>query len=289
MNNITCFNDLSIQPLCSTEAEAEQRVEDFVSLLRKVRDHTGITKVRHSGSMTNLCLKKGMTMQDYCNTHIPNPTAILLMSMFISPCVDENDKDSSQRFVDTQTEIWFDNKTNKQLAKCFNAAYCQNTFCVGFESNDVWSNDFFNIIVSSNGKIKDTKWACISSLSFYSDIQRQSTFDKWLQGIRPITLVDSKYALAEKQINLRDDHGKDVLTAHAKRLCNHPNVDGILTSLPFNPHNKNYIANITDDGLVDVVLYWEDKGYSMRIKTTGRNAAETKEIAYLLKEKYGHK
>lgn len=288
MSNIVCFNELSIHPLCSTEAEAGQRIKDFVSLLKEARNHTNITKVRAFDDMSNIPLKDGMSMRDYCCNNSKTPQAQILFNMIIHPQVDMDDDLSLQKYIDTNTEIYLD-EDNKQLTEGFNAAYCQNTFCVGFESNDVWSNDFFNIIVSSNGKTKNIKWACISSLSFYNDEDRKSDFDKWLQGIRPITLVDSKYALAEKQINLRDDHGKDVLTAHAKRLCNHPNVDGILTSLSFNPHNKNYIANITNDGLVDVVLYWEDKGYSMRIKTTGRNAAETKEIARLLKEKYGHK
>jgi len=41
--------------------------------------------------------------------------------------------------------------------------------------------------------------------------------------------------------------------------------------------------------LIDIVLWWEDAGYSMRVKTTGRNIAETREIAKILKEKYGRR
>lgn len=288
MNNIACFNELSINPLCSTEAEADQRIKDFVSLLKEVRNHTNITKVRAFDDMTNIPLKDGMSMWDYCCNNSKTPQAQILFNMIIHPQVDMDDDSSLQKYIDTNIEIYLD-EDNKQLTEGFNAAYCQNTFCIGFESSDVWSNDFYYIIVSSNGKIKNLKWACISSLSFYNDENRKSAFDKWLQGIRPITLVNSNYAPTEKQINLRDDHGKDVLTEHAKRLCNHPNVDAILTSLFFKPHKKDYIDNVTDDGLVDVVLFWEDKGYSMRIKTTGRNAAETAEIARILKEEYGHK
>ena len=72
-------------------------------------------------------------------------------------------------------------------------------------------------------------------------------------------------------------------------LNNHPYVEGALTSLQFKPHSREYILKIYDDGLLDIVLWWEDAGYSMRVKTTGRNAAETKEIAKILREKYGRR
>lgn len=288
MNNIACFNELSIYPLCSTEVDVEQRVNDFVSLLKEIRNHTNITKVRVFEDMVSIPLKDGISMWDFCCNHSKTPQAQILFSMIVHPQVDMDDDSSLQKYIDTNTEIYLD-EDNKQLADGFNAAYCQNTFCIGFESSDVWSNDFFNITVSSNGKIKNIKWACISSLSFYTNGHRKCNFDRWLQSIRPISLVNSTLDPLQKRINLRDDHGKDRLEAHAKRLRNHPNVEEILTSLPFNPYNKDYIAKITNDGLVDVVLYWEDNGYSMRIKTTGRNTAETTEIARILKEKYGHK
>lgn len=72
-------------------------------------------------------------------------------------------------------------------------------------------------------------------------------------------------------------------------LNNNPYVEGVLTSLPFKPKSREYILKVSDDGMVDIVLWWEDAGYSMRVKTTGRNAAETREIAKILKEKYGRR
>ena len=74
---------------------------------------------------------------------------------------------------------------------------------------------------------------------------------------------------------------------HAKMLCGNPLVEGILTSLPFKPFSKDYIHKVYDDGTLDIVLWWEDRGLSMRVKTTGRNVVETKLIASILKEKYG--
>lgn len=284
-----CFNELSERPLCQTTADAEERLRVFAYLLRKIRNHTAVKKVRHADNMTSISLTDTMTMQDYCNTHINEPIAIMLLSSFIRPQVDMDDDNSLQSYLDTTAELNLPNGKSVN-ADGFNAAYCQNTFCVGFESETIWSNDFFNLTVTSNGQSKDVRWACLSSLKFFSTElthqHRRVTFDRWLQQLDPIVLVSSVLDAATKPIHLRDDHGKAELVAHAKLLCQHQYVEGILTSLAFRPHSKNYIAKIYDDGTIDVVLCWEDEGFSMRIKTTGRNAIETKEIAKILREKY---
>ena len=284
-----CFNELSVHPLCLTDVDAEQRLRNFVSLFREVRNHTNVTKIRHADSMTSISLTSGMTMQDYCNTHTNDPVAILLMSIFIRPQVDMDDDKSLLSYLDTTTDV---NLPNGMVLNGdgFNAAYCQNTFCLGFDSAPVWNNDFFTLTITSNNKSKSVSWGCISSLSFYSTSQihqnRRSIFDQWLQQLDPIELVPTALDAAAKPINLRDDHGKAELTAHARLLCQHRYVEGVLTSLAFNPYSKDYISKVYDDGCVDIVLWWEDKGFSMRVKTTGRNALETCEIAKILQEKF---
>jgi hypothetical protein len=284
-----CFNELSVKPLCQTETDAEQRLRDFVSLLREIRGHTSVTKVRHADYMTSISLTDTMTMQDYCNAHINDPIAILLMSSFIHPQVDLDDDKSLQSYLDTTAAVNFPNG-NSINGDGFNAAYCQNTFCVGFVSDPVWNDDFFNLTITSNGKSKVVTWACISSLQFYSSLQehqhRRPAFEQWLQQLDPVELVSSNQDVENKPINIRDDHGKAELTAHAKLLCQNQYVEGVLTSLAFKPHAKNYIAKIYDDGTIDIVLRWEDEGFSMRVKTTGRNVLETREIAKILRIKF---
>ena len=289
MRNFACFNELSIQPLCISAAAVEQRVRNFLLMMHEVRNHTDVRKVRHDGDMTTILLTSSMTLQDYINAHTKDPAVIALFSIIIHPQVDMADDVSLQSYVDTTVNIDLGNGTIKK-ADGFNAAYCQGTFCVGFESCATWLNDFYQLSITSNGKQKLVSWACISSPLVYGttpqQAHRQQAFELWLQQINPV-LVSSVKQPHEKSIDLRDDHGKKELEDHAKLLCQHEHVEAILTSLPFKPKARNYIDNITEDGLVDVVLWWEDAGYSMRVKTTGRNVSETREIARLLKEKYG--
>ena len=291
MRCFACFNELSTQPLCASETNAEQRVRDFLLTFKEVRKHTGVTKVRHAGDMTTIPLTPTLTLQDYLNTHTTNPTVMALLGIFIHPQVDMDDDISLQNYFDTTAEVKIE-EDSVIPADGFNAAYCQNTFCVGFESCATWQKDFFDLVVSSNGKKSDVRWACISSPQVYStvgnDSRRKSAFDRWLQA-RNVELVESTLLPEQKPSDVEGDHGQHLLKEHAKMLNRHPYVEGALTSLPFQPHSREYVLKIYDDGLLDIVLWWEDAGYSMRVKTTGRNVAETKEIAKILREKYGRR
>lgn len=291
MKCFACFNELSTQPLCVSEENTEQRVRDFLIMFREVRKHTGITKVRHAGDMTSIPLTSTLTLQDYLNTHTANPVVRALLGIFTHPQVDTNDDFSLQNYFDTTAEVKMEDD-NITPADGFNAAYCQNTFCVGFESCATWQKDFFDLTVTSNGKKSNVSWVCISSPQVYitdgNDTSRKLAFDEWLKA-RNVELVQCETQPKDKPTKVEGDHGQHLLKEHAKILNRNPYVEGVLTSLPFKPHSREYILKIYDDGLLDIVLWWEDDGYSMRVKTTGRNAAETKEIAKILREKYGRK
>ena len=289
MTYFACFNELSTQPLCVSETNVEQRVREFLNMWKVVRKHTSIKRVRHDGDMTTIPLTQTQTLQDYVNTHTKDPEVIALLGTFIQPHVDTDDVISFQKYIDTKTKVATEDNV-LTLADGFNAAYCQNTFCVGFESCATWQKDFFDLVVTSNGKKNNVRWVCISSSRVYSDEGEKtgckSALDKWLQE-RNVELMESSLLPEQKPSNVEGDHGQHLLKEHAKMLNRHPYVEGALTSLPFKPHSHEYVYKIYDDGLLDIVLWWEDDGYSMRVKTTGRNVAETKAIAKILREKFG--
>lgn len=92
-----------------------------------------------------------------------------------------------------------------------------------------------------------------------------------------------------KQINLRDDHGKEVIQAFANRIRRSPFVRGVVNSLPFNPKRTEPIRRTYPNGIVEFVLTWTDAGLGLCIQTTGRNLAETNSIALHLKNEFAEK
>jgi putative CRISPR-associated protein (TIGR02619 family) len=89
-----------------------------------------------------------------------------------------------------------------------------------------------------------------------------------------------------KTINLRDDHGKDILQAFAEKIRQSPYVKRIINSLPFNPKRTNPIRRTYPDGIIEFVLIRTDRGLGLCIQTTGRNLAETNSIALHLAKEY---
>lgn len=100
-------------------------------------------------------------------------------------------------------------------------------------------------------------------------------------------LAESDLRIEDKKIVLRDDHGKDILLDFSRRLIKCPYVVGIINSLPFNSHERSFIKKVREEGLVEIVLPWTDKGYGVVVKTTGRTIKETEKIGKIIEEKYG--
>ncbi len=99
--------------------------------------------------------------------------------------------------------------------------------------------------------------------------------------------MESDLQIEDKKISLRDDHGIDVLMDFSKRLIRCPYVVGVINSLPFNSRERKFIKKIREEGLIEIVLPWTDKGYGVVVKTTGRTMKETEMIGRIITEKYG--
>lgn len=281
MNQI-CFNNLSALPLCTNDAEIEDRMEKYILTLKSAGLH-GIKKVRYAGDLTSVRLSNGYSVQDYCNTRMKENGAILILSMATKPQVPEEDDKVLQNYLEIQTNVI--REDNPVEADGFNAAFCMGTYCIGFASDAFWTRLQYQINVSSNGETEQHVWCCVSLPEHYDN----EDFQEWIELRLPLDLQTSVLSPDKKPISLRDDHGKDKLMKHARILMNSPYVEGVLTSLPFNSFTKNYLDKQSDfaHGLIDVVLFWEDKGYCMRVKTTGRNIRETIAIAEILSKRYG--
>lgn len=269
-------------PLCTTDAEMENRMEKYILTLKSAGLH-GVKKVRYAGDLTSVRLSDEFSVQDYCNTRMKENGAILVLSMATKPQVPDEDEIVLENYLETQTRVKKDDVFVE--ADGFNAAFCMGTYCIGFASDAFWSILQYQIQVSSNGSDEQHVWYCVSVPEHFDN----ADFQEWLEQRLPLDLQTSALSPYEKPISLRDDHGKDKLMAHARILMNCPYVEGVLTSLPFSSFTKTYISKQSDfaHGLIDVVLFWEDKGYCMRVKTTGRKIRETIAIAEILSKRYG--
>lgn len=110
----------------------------------------------------------------------------------------------------------------------------------------------------------------------------------WIADLKPVVLLKSVLRPGEKKIDLRDDHGKETLMTFSKKLNRCPYVEEIVNSLPHNPYCRKFIKAVKPNGLIEIVLFWEDKGIGLVVRTTGRNIRETERIAGIIDMEYGH-
>lgn len=108
-----------------------------------------------------------------------------------------------------------------------------------------------------------------------------------IQSDQEPELIECNLRAEDKEIVLRDDHGIDELKNFSKRLIRCPYVVKVVNSLPFNSRERKFIRRIRENGLIEIVLPWTDKGYGVVVKTTGRTLRETERIGEIIEEKYG--
>ncbi len=111
-------------------------------------------------------------------------------------------------------------------------------------------------------------------------------FIEYAESQAPLNLQVSTLDIAAKRIILREDHGIDKLQRLADRMVQNEYVNGVINSMPFNPHTSRFLRRINKNGTVEIVMHWDDRGIGMVIQTTGRNYRETKAIAEILRDQF---
>lgn len=152
------------------------------------------------------------------------------------------------------------------------------------ESNPILERDYMHSIIDEE-LIDNTTYISLSAMGVLFNERSRLEFAKQettLLSLIPQDSTDPK----KKAINLRDDHGQDILKAFSEKICRSPYVKKVLNSLPFNSKRTKPIRRTKPNGIIEFVLTWTDRGLGICIETTARNLAETNTIAIHLQEKY---
>lgn len=152
------------------------------------------------------------------------------------------------------------------------------------KNHHIWENNKLKIWKETQSFPEEVEVYNLSN----EQILTSNKFRDYTESISNITLVASELTYQEKtkKIHLRDDHGKDVLKRFAKIILRNDYLEEVINSLPFNRNTSRFIRRVYKNGLIELVLHWEDEGFGMVVQTTGRNYRETKAIAEILKDEF---
>lgn len=201
-----------------------------------------------------------------------NNARILLYTMFKPPYESPG--------VEARQDEYYIHKWKCRGRECLGLALASITDSLTYSLNsEEWNKPEVEICC-------DDELMVVRNVSNAYHVQHHSS---WLEAQMDTVLIESKFKPYEKTINLRDDHGKDKLEEFAKRLINCPYVDKVINSLAFKPWTNRFLGDIKANGIVELILVWEDNRCGLAVQTTGRNFHETQKIAEILQEKYGHR
>lgn len=277
-----CFNELTLNPLCVTSQEISERISQYVDVVARAYDE-GFKKICYSKALDEIAISENETLAGYCYKNMRNSKVLLLLSTQKRPYIGENDALIVQDCYLKENAYYCCNANEQLKAEGFTAAYAKNTICVGMFVTPEWCKAEYEIKVTDDvaGEKKVT-WICVTDACHFD----MECYKLWYDLNSPLSLEKYLMEPKGKKVNLRDDHGKDILDKHAEKLKQSPYVVEIVNSLPFNPQARDYIHRVRENGLIEIVLTDTDRGLGLLVKTTGRNLRETKRIAEILKEKY---
>lgn len=269
------FNELSIEPPAKDKTEGYARIAKFIETFKCGRQY-GFNRVRFEDSFDQILLYPEYTLNNFCNEQ--RTLGILLRGLARYPFIDD-DSEEEKRYIENCFVILKNGE--RLLSYGLAAAYLYTTLGIGFASDAFWE-DFQHLLEIQGDDRKTATVYCVSTPDHF----KNAAIEQWLESSRKIELVKCPLSTHDKHISLRDDHGKDILMQFSKKIVQSPYVVRIVNSLPFNPAERKFLKHIRANGIIEIVLTDTDRGLGLVVKTTGRNARETKRIAQILQEKY---
>jgi len=275
------FNEISERYKEPTLYEAKARMRKFLDLCKEAKLN-GFKLIRTNRQFDIQELSDGYKIADwYADATIPRTMKDFFLGYRKFP-YEPGDDASEDKFIEATyklnepEEVNYNGKATEGLAW----AYIRETLAISFPVNEVWRKTKIGLLEEKRTK----------NLSVYTNHASQYEHIElhlaWIDSLKEIDPIATDLPPSGKKINLRDDHGKDILTEFARKLVQSPYVTAVVNSLPYNPHARSFIKNIYPDGKIEIVLVWSDEGLGMVVQSTGRNLRETTAISRMLQDKY---
>lgn len=220
----------------------------------------------------------------------PNPE---LMQFFVTVmnkpycCSDKSwPEELRDRFLGSEYSIRIKPTENPQCPT-LGWAYLNGSIALGFESSFFWKKLTHRITETTiEGEERTVGVLCVTNESHLQEKELQT----WLVCQREFENVElpEKCALAPeaKKIKYRDDHGREVLDAFARKLVKNPYVVEVVNSTEWHPSCDHFIYDTHADGMVYVCLHWHDEGFGLAVRTTAQGKLQTMKVAEVLEAEF---
>jgi hypothetical protein len=279
------FNELSFRPYVEDKESLKRKFMEMLNTYSRLKEEYRTANLLFPSGTANCKVSAGTTffqwVSSLTNTSEKNKILLATTRKPFGEDILEADKNSVNRYYYENDEASITQEYCPGLAIC----HLKDRIAVSLHSHCCWepSKLSFKEIVDDDFRTKDVEVfnVCESGKKLDGDLSWKLLY---YGKVKP---PKSNIPPQDKKVKLSGDHhGNDKLRAFAEKLLQSKYVLRVIDSIRFRAAVARFIKTIYPDGTIDVVLYWEDAGYGMKIKTTGRNYRETEVIADILKKEF---
>lgn len=277
------FNEISVQPFCNNGASLYKNFEAILNNYSYLQKTFGYNHIIVPDELFKNDVIKGETFMEWFS-NLTTPQRNKIQPLFLKrPFSDEvlgNTIEADRCFFECADPI-----IPQQFCKGLATAYLLGIPALSIGTHDLWKKNKVKFYeYDDNGN----KFKSIYALNVSSkNVKNNLEIIEYSKANYKVDLLKSKILVGDKEIKLSGDHhGNDKLKILAKRIIKNEYVDGVLNNLPFDSHTSLFLRKVKKNGIVEITMHWEDKGFGMAIQTTGRNLMETEKIAKMLRTKF---
>jgi hypothetical protein len=272
------FNEFSFRDAFADMYDSRTGMGNLLRVCKLSRQ-LGISRLAIRTDFYEQFLTVGYRVSDWLNDHaVSKVLKDLLLSIVRHPYIDDNDTAVEDRYILSNTFLVDDEQSK---AEGLAIAYLYNTVSISLYSSQKWNTGHVTLRFCEEGQ--DDQTVTVKHASQVAHIEGHKD---WITSRIGITLRTTDLQASQKQIHLRDDHGKEVLLRFSRKLVRSPYITAVINSMPFNSYDHDFIKNYYEDGKIEIVLVRTDEGFGVVIQTTGNNIAETEAISQILLEEF---
>lgn len=173
------FNELSINPCCTSFEELNQRIENLLNTCKEARGHFNFKKLRFTQELHEYkLLTNTFSFYDYIKDKRVKPNIkTLLLTIRRYPFIDDEDENIFNQYI--TNKFHFAHENEKQKCDGLATAYLYQTVAVGF-ANTVWINNLkAPIIITTEENIEINRH--VYHASDITHFQQENELTHWLK------------------------------------------------------------------------------------------------------------
>ena len=269
------FNELSLQPYVNNNSTLTTIFLRMLEAYKELKKTYGITHLLFPRNTFTLKVTAAGSFTDWVGSLKPGIQKDLIISHIRAPYSEDiiENEDKIAEYIYENKELNISETYCSGLAICFE----NDKITMSLEAHKYWNLPKipFKRIIDNDLNTEDVEVYNISN-----ELISNNELMKKLDNYGYVSLIKSDLSPQDKHIKLSSTHhGNDKLKEFAKKLFQSDYIISVINNAPNSPYAVKLIKNINKNGTIEVVLFWEDAGYTMVLETTGRNYRETKAIA----------